>query len=168
MKTIETLDELLVKYLRSLYDAEILISKSLPKMRTKTNSKELKELLNLYIERIESKISKLDQIFMLLEENSVGVENKVIDGIMNSSKKLLNTIIRKDVRDAAIVSELQRINHLLITDYGTSCAFAKTLKLNQVAKLLQQIVEEEKQTDKLFSELAEKRINVKAKEVAIV
>lgn len=120
-----------------------------------------------YIERIESKISKLDKVFILLEENSIGEENKAIEEIINSSNQLLNTIVRKDVRDAAIVSELQRINHLLITDYGTACAFAKTLKLHQVAILVHQIGEEEKQTDKLLSELAEDKINVKAKEIAM-
>lgn len=165
MKTIETLNELLAENLRAIYDAEIVIFKVIPKIKDKVDSIELKRVLTKYTERINNKINRLDQVFIMLGENSIGVENRVVDKIINSTNKLLKHISKKDLRDAAIIAELQRINHILITDYGTACAFAKVLELEDVAKHLQNILEDEKKTDQQLSSLAKEKINIKATEL---
>lgn len=78
---------------------------------------------------------------------------------------LLRKIIQHDVRDAAIIGEMQQINHILIADYGTACAFAKTLALNDIADLLHETLEDEKQTDKELTAIANEKINEKAREL---
>lgn len=165
MKTIITLNELLIENLRALYDAEILIQSVLPKIIDEIDSPELKRILFRYYEKVGNKIDRLDKIFILLKQNSVGVENNVIDKIVDSSERLLKNILKKDVRDAAIIAELQRINHLLITDYGTACAFANVLELEKVAKHLHRILSDEKHTDQILSDLAKEKINSRAKEI---
>ena len=165
MKKIATLNELLIENLRALYDAEIMIQNVIPKMIDKASSSDLKAVLLKYNKKIERKIERLDQIFVSLKKNSIGNKNKVIDRIVDSSKILLKYITKEDVRDAAIIAELQRINHLFITDYGTACAFSKTLGMGTVAKHLHYILEDEKHTDEILSFLAKEKINSKAKDV---
>lgn len=164
MKTIDTLNELLLENLRAVYDAEIMTQHHIPEMVDKIDSNELKNILLKYNKKIESKINRLDKIFIMLNKNSSGTKNKVIDKIIDSSKHLLKSILKKDVRDAAIIAEFQRINNLFISDYETAFIFSKSLHLSTIEKHLQHILEDEKETDQKVSAWAEKKINAKAKE----
>ncbi|HEY4799913.1 MAG TPA: DUF892 family protein [Bacteroidia bacterium] len=167
MKPIESLNELLTENLRMLYDAEMSLQSIVFTMNDRAESGELGRMLTRYIERIKDKIARLDQIFVILREDLRGGENRVMSEISNRITTLLRKIIQHDVRDAAIIGEMQRINHILIADYGTACAFAKTLAMNDVAKLLHETLEDEKQTDNELTAIANEKINGKAREILI-
>jgi ferritin-like metal-binding protein YciE len=66
------------------------------------------------------------------------------------------------VRDAAIISAAQKIEHYEIASYGTLCAFAKVLGLEEVADLLEQTLEEEKEADSKLTDVAESSVNFEA------
>ena len=167
MKTIASLNELLTENLRMLYDAEMSLLETVFTMDDKTQSSDLGKILTKYIERIKDKISRLDQIFVILHEDIRGGKNRVVAEIADRIIFLLKKITHHDVRDAAIIGEMQRINHILIADYGTARAFAKTLDLNEIANLLHETLEDEKQTDNELTNLAGKNINERAKELYI-
>lgn len=59
------------------------------------------------------------------------------------------------VMDAAIIGAAQRVEHYEIAAYGTARAFAEILGENEHVSLLQQTLDEEKQTDQKLMELAQ-------------
>jgi hypothetical protein len=65
------------------------------------------------------------------------------------------------VMDAALIGAAQRVEHYEIAAYGTVKAFAETLGHSEHVSLLDETLEEEKQTDEKLTELA-KQINAQA------
>jgi ferritin-like metal-binding protein YciE len=63
--------------------------------------------------------------------------------------------------DAALIGAAQRVEHYEIAAYGTVCAFAKELGESDQAALLNETLDEEKETDEKLTELAE-QINTEA------
>ena len=66
--------------------------------------------------------------------------------------------------DAALIACEQGIEHYEIARYGTMVVWAKQLGMNEAAGLLQQSLDEEKEADRLLSEIAERSLNQKAAE----
>jgi ferritin-like metal-binding protein YciE len=66
-----------------------------------------------------------------------------------------------DVMDAALISAAQRVEHYEIAAYGTVRTYAELLGEDTAAQLLEQTLEEEKETDQKLTDMAGE-INVKA------
>jgi ferritin-like metal-binding protein YciE len=62
------------------------------------------------------------------------------------------------ILDLVIVSGMQRIEHYEIAAYGTDVALAEALGEKQVADLLSQTLEEEKQTDLKLTKVTEQHL----------
>jgi ferritin-like metal-binding protein YciE len=67
------------------------------------------------------------------------------------------------VMDAAIIGAAQRVEHYEIAAYGTARAFAELLGENEHVSLLEQTLQEEKETDEKLTQLSE-QINSEAAE----
>jgi hypothetical protein len=63
------------------------------------------------------------------------------------------------VLDAALIAGAQRVEHYETAAYGTLVAWAQAMGHMDVARLLQESLEEEKNADKTLSSLAEGGIN---------
>ena len=67
-------------------------------------------------------------------------------------------------RDAGIIMAAQKVEHYEIATYGTLAQLATTMGMDEVADILRQTLEEEKQTDETLTEIAESSINYEAGE----
>jgi ferritin-like metal-binding protein YciE len=65
-------------------------------------------------------------------------------------------------RDAALIIAAQKVEHYEIASYGSLVQLAKTIGLNEAVDLLQQTLDEEKETDVLLTELAVSSVNINA------
>jgi hypothetical protein len=68
-----------------------------------------------------------------------------------------------DVLDAALISAKQRVEHYEIAGYGCARTYAEALGRDDDAKLLQCTVDEEGETDKTLTDIAESVVNPDAK-----
>ena len=59
------------------------------------------------------------------------------------------------MRDAALIAAAQRVEHYEIAGYGTVRTYAESLGHKEVAALLQKTLNEEGETDKLLTQIAE-------------
>jgi hypothetical protein len=66
------------------------------------------------------------------------------------------------VLDAGLIASAQRVEHYEIGAYGSVVAWAKALGLNDVARMLDETLAEEKATDEKLNALAEGSINAEA------
>ncbi|HEY4800032.1 MAG TPA: DUF892 family protein [Bacteroidia bacterium] len=162
MKKISNLRDLLVEQLHSLYETETNLKKSIHRFIDYSDSIQLGRRLNRYAEKTKDKIARLEEIFSILNEDRAGHGNDSLDKAMENTKRTIKQIADRSVRDAAILAKMQRMNHLLICEYGTACAFARTLDQQEVARLLHESMFLEKETDNELSELAKEEINYKA------
>lgn len=159
---IENLHELFVTQLRDLYDGEQQMVDTLPKLIEKANSPELKNALREHLDVTRQQKSRLDQIFQTLGEKPSGETCKGMKGIIKEGDDLVSEAEDPDVRDASIIAAAQRVEHYEIAGYGTVMTYAKQLGQQNLASMLDQILQEEKEADLKLSEIASS-INIEAK-----
>ena len=160
---LQSLNDLLVKELQDLYDAENRIVEALPKMAEKASSPELRSGLNQHLEQTRGQIRRLDQIFdQLRDVDREDGKCKGIEGIIKEGEELLKKDAEPEVRDAGIIGSAQKVEHYEIASYGTVRTYAELLGRQDWARLLDQTADEEKETDQKLNQLAS-RINVEAK-----
>jgi len=161
-KDIKSMDDLFVHTLRDIYYAENQILQALPEMIEKANDGQLKQSLQAHLRETEGHVDRLEQVFQMHGVEAKGVDCPAIDGIIEESEDIAGDVSDKEVLDAAIVAAAQAVEHYEITRYGTLIAWAKELGRNDCASVLQKNLDEEKETDKKLTAIAESRLNLKA------
>lgn len=160
----ETLQELYVEQLKDIYDAENQLMKALPKMAKEATNDELKAAFEQHLEQTEEHIARLDRIFEELGEKSKGHKCKAMAGLVEEGKELMGEDADEDVMDAGLICAAQKIEHYEIATYGCLRTYAEMLGFDEQADLLQETLDEEKDTDENLTELAVSCINLEAEE----
>jgi ferritin-like metal-binding protein YciE len=157
----ESLRELYVNELKDLYNAETQLVKALPKMAKASSNTELRQGFEEHLRQTSEHVSRLEQIFEMLGEKPTGKKCKGMEGLVKEGSEIMQEDYEDALMDAAIIGAAQRVEHYEIAGYGTVRAFAELLGENEHVSLLEQTLEEEKQTDEKLSQLAE-QINAEA------
>jgi ferritin-like metal-binding protein YciE len=156
-----TLRELYVEELRDIYDAEKQLIKALPKMAEAASSEELRSGFEEHLEQTKGHAQRLEQIFSALGEKPTGKKCKGMQGLVSEGSEVIDEDFDDDVKDAALISAAQRVEHYEIAAYGTVRTYASILDEQDAVSLLEKTLEEEKETDQKLTELAE-NINTEA------
>ncbi len=160
---LSSLEDLFVDELKDLYSAETQLLKSIPKMAKAASSKELKAGFEKHLKQTEGHVDRLEQIFEELGASPKGKKCKAMEGLVEEGAEVIDEDAEPEVKDAALIAAAQRVEHYEIAGYGCVRTYAKILGNTEAAKLLQQTLDEEADTDKALTKLAE-GINVEAKE----
>jgi len=159
---IDTFEELFVHTLQDIYYAEHQILKALPDMVAKASDAELKKGFRMHLNQTKGQIKRLDRVFKMIKSIPQGTKCPAIDGLIEEANEIAGEIEDKVVLNAALIAAAQAVEHYEITRYGTLVAWAKLLGRNDVAKLLNMNLKEEKATDKKLGGIARRKINRKA------
>ena len=159
-----SLRQLYIDELKDLYSAENQLIKALPKMAKAASSDELREAFEEHLEQTKGQAQRLEQIFEQMDENPKGKKCVGMEGLVKEGQEMMGEDFEDAVMDAALIGAAQRVEHYEIAAYGTARAFAETLGENEHISLLEQTLEEEKQTDEKLNQIAE-QINTQAKEM---
>ena len=159
-----TLNDLFEETLKDVYFAENAILKALPKMAAKAKAKDLKAAFKDHTQQTEGQVERLDKIFKLIGKKAEGKECPALKGLVEETEELMGEAKNADVLDAGLIGCAQAVEHYEIARYGTLCAWAEQLKLEDAVGLLEQTLEEEEETDEKLSELALSGINQSADE----
>ena len=149
--------------LKDIYWAEKHLVKTLPKMAKATSTDELKQAIETHLEQTKGHVQKLEEVFQLLDEKPVA---KKCDGMEGLTKEGDHAIEETEdgsiTRDAALIVSAQKVEHYEIASYGSLAQLARTMNHTEVAEILGQILDEEKDADEILTGLAESGINVAA------
>lgn len=156
------LRKLFVDSLKDIYWAEKALTKALPKMRKNATTLSLVDAIEEHTTVTEEQVKKLESIFELLNEKAVAKKCEAMDGLIKEGQEIMESTEAGPVRDAGIIAASQKIEHYEIATYGTLCAFAMTLGEEDVAGILEEILNEEKQADAVLSDAAYNDINFEA------
>src|ERR1700689_2344455 len=156
------LKELYLDELKDLYDAENQLVKALPKMAKAATSEDLRSGFEEHLEQTKGHVKRLEQIFTQMGEKPTGKKCKGMEGLVEEGKEMIEEEeLEGEALDAGLISSAQRVEHYEIAAYGCVRTYAKLLGETDAAELLEQTLNEEKETDKKLTKLAEK-INVEA------
>lgn len=158
----EALEKLLKDELQDIYDAEQQLLKAIPKLIEAANSAELQQALKEHLSVTQNQVTRLEQVFSELGEKAQRKPCKGMAGIIAEGQEMLAEDLEEATMDAAIISAAQKVEHYEIASYGTVRTLAQTIGNNEVADLLDETLEEEKDADRLLTEIAEGSINVEA------
>lgn len=159
---LQTLEDLFLEDLKDLYNAENQILKALPRMAKKASAPELRRAFEVHLKQTEAQVQRLERVFSTLDEKAKGKTCKGMQGLIEEGKEKMSEDIEDDVLDAALIAAAQKVEHYEIAAYGTLRTYAEMLGNQPAAKLLQQTLDEEGQTDKKLTQLAEQLVNVEA------
>ena len=159
---LNTLDDLLHHELKDLYSAENQLVKALPKMAKAATNSELQSGFEEHLEQTKEHVQRLEQIAEQLGKGLSGHKCKAMESLIEEGADLMKEDADNDVLDAGLIGAAQRVEHYEIAAYGTARALATQLGHSEIAELLGQTLEEEKQTDAKLTELAESSINAEA------
>jgi ferritin-like metal-binding protein YciE len=157
------LKELYIDELKDLYNAENQLVKALPKMARAAWSDELRRGFEEHLEQTKGHVKRLEKLFQALGESPKGKKCKGMEGLIEEGSEVMEEGYEGGVMDAALIGAAQRVEHYEIAGYGTVRSMAETLGESNHVSLLEQTLEEEKETDEKLSALAA-QINTAANE----
>jgi ferritin-like metal-binding protein YciE len=157
----QALKELYIDELKDIYNAENQLVKALPKMAKAANSEELRTGFEEHLDQTRGHVQRLEQIFKELGEKPSGKKCKGMEGLVAEGQEMMGEDFEDDVMDAALISVAQRVEHYEIAAYGTVRTYAELLGEDTAVQLLEQTLEEEKETDQKLTDMASE-INVRA------
>jgi ferritin-like metal-binding protein YciE len=156
---LEHLMDLYVDELKDVYNAEKQLLRALPKMAKKAEHPELRQAFENHTAMTEEQVRRIETIFDDLKLPKRGKKCKGMEGLLAEGEEMMEEAADPDVMDAAMISAAQRVEHYEIAAYGTLRTYARQLGLAEHAKLLQKTLDEEGETDKLLTRIAESRVN---------
>jgi ferritin-like metal-binding protein YciE len=159
---VKTMRDLLVEELREIYDAEKRAVKAYPRLARAASSDRLKQAIEDHLEETQAQIKRIEQVFAEMDLSARGKTCEAVKGFIADTEERLRTDMPAELRDVALITEAQKIEHFEIAAYGSVHTFAQALGLESVATLLKQTLDEEKATDKKLNDIAIKDVNKKA------
>ena len=155
-----TLRETFLEELGVIYDAEKQLLKALPKMTQAAGHDDLRHSFEEHLEQTEGQIERLEQVFEIIAEEPPARSCKAMESLIKEADQL----IKEHRGDAALIGAAQKAGHYEIASYGSLQSWARLLNEDEAAELLEESLDEERDTDERLTETAENVINVEENE----
>ncbi len=160
---LNSLQDLFMDGLKDVYSAERQLIQALPKMAKASSDPQLQHAFQEHLEQTQHQKDRLDQIFQMLGATAGRKKCVGMEGIISEGQELISMGGDPAVMDAGIIASAQKVEHYEMSAYGTLRTFAQMLGNKEAAGLLQQTLDEEGETDKKLTMLAEHGANQEAK-----
>ena len=158
----KTLQELFHDTLKDIYFAEKKILTVLPKMEKAAHRSELKRAFAKHRTQTQGQVDRLERVFATIDKKPQGKTCDAIVGITDEGAEIMKDYKGSPALDAGLLAAAQAVEHYEISRYGTLKAWARELGLNDAAQLLDETLVEEKETDALLTDIAERAVNQEA------
>jgi len=151
--------------LKDIYWAEKHLAKALPKLQKAATSEELAQAFEKHTQETEMHIQTIEKVFELLDEKARAKKCDAMEGLLEEANSIISDTDKGTaVRDAGLILAAQKVEHYEIATYGTLRTFAEKMGHQEVTSLLQQTLDNEKETDVALTEIAVNYINEEASE----
>jgi ferritin-like metal-binding protein YciE len=162
MASLESLEQLMQEELKDIYDAEKQLTKALPKLAKKASSPELRDAIEEHLAQTEQQVERLEQVFDELGMPARGKRCEGMKHLIAEGNDMIGEADDEATRDAVIIASAQKVEHYEIASYGTLRTWASLLGKQDVASLLEESLEEEKEADQKLTQIAESMVNPQA------
>lgn len=159
------LEKFLLDSMKDIYWAEKALTKALPKMQKAATTDELKSAIEEHIAQTQEHVARLEEAFEMLGKKAQAKKCEAMEGLIKEGETILEETEKGTMtRDVAIIASAQKIEHYEIATYGTLVTLANTMGATDLAELLVETLEEEKETDSNLTAIAEGGINWSAEQ----
>lgn len=157
------LEKFFIDQLKDIYYAEKALLKAMPKMQKNATSQELVNAFTTHLEQTKGQVSRLEEVFGMMGLSPSAKKCEAMVGLIEEGESIMEeTEDDTWTRDVALIVAAQKIEHYEISSYGSLKQLANTMGMTDVAKLLDETLKEEKETDMLLTNIAETGINEEA------
>jgi ferritin-like metal-binding protein YciE len=160
----QSIRELLIDEMKDLYDAEKQLVKALPKVVKASSNAELSAAFENHLEQTRGHVQRLERAFELLGEKPKSKPCAAMHGLIEEAGEEMKQERPEPLADSAIICAAQKVEHYEIAGYGTVCAWARALGLDEVAALLDETLEEEKAANDKLTDVAADILEGEAKD----
>jgi ferritin-like metal-binding protein YciE len=157
--TLNNLEDLFWDQMKDIYDAEQRITEALPKMADAATDPTLKSAFREHLEQTRHHVERLEQIFQGGGRSADRETCEGIKGLIKEGEHIIHVKGDDDTRDAGLIAAAQRVEHYEMAVYGSIRTFARRLGRNEFVDLLQRTLDEEGETDKKLTMIAERMVN---------
>jgi ferritin-like metal-binding protein YciE len=131
-------------------------------MSKSASNEGLRKGFETHREQTQGHVDRLEQVFEMLGKRPQGKTCEAIVGIVEEAREMMDEFSGSPALDAALISSAQAVEHYEIARYGTLKRWAEQLGKDDAAELLEETLDEEKETDQLLTRLAEQNVNEQA------
>jgi ferritin-like metal-binding protein YciE len=131
-------------------------------MAKAAKSGEVRAALQEHLEVTRQQVKRLEKIFEQMNQQPGEKMCAGMQGLIEEGQELIEEGEPGAVLDAGLIAAAQKVEHYEIASYGTARTHAQQLGHEEIADLLQETLEEEKETDEKLTQLAESTINQEA------
>jgi ferritin-like metal-binding protein YciE len=163
---VKSVQDLLLNELRDIYDAEKQLVRALPKMAKASSSEQLRQAFEEHLEQTKHQVERLEQAFARLDMAARGKRCAAMRGLVEEANDTMEEIKTPEVLDAALIAGAQKVEHYEIAAYGSVRALAEACGHREVAQLMDETLEEEKEADQKLNQIALSEVNRAALEAA--
>ena len=161
---INSMEELMTQKLQMIYDAENQALQAYPQMVSVVSEPKLQRAFQTHMQQTREQVQQLEQLFQQMGVQPSSKPCIAMQGLIEEGQQIVREGGAPEVLDAAILAAAQAIEHHEIAAYGTARTMAQQLGMGDAAQVLERILDQEKQTDELLSQIAEQRVNQRATE----
>lgn len=155
----EDFKELLGELLQDTYSAETQLLEALPEMAEAASTPALRKAFETHLQVTQRQVERLEKVAGMIGCEVEGEECEAMEGLIAEAEEIIDEHEEGPVRDAALISAAQKVEHYEIAAYGTLASMAKACGMSEAAALLGQTLAEEKDADEQLTTLAEKEVN---------
>lgn len=156
------LEDLFWAEIADLYDAEKRLVDALPKMAEAAHNSELKTAFKNHLSETKEQVKRLEQVFKLGNKSPERETCPAMKGLIQEGDDMIKAKGDPDVKDAALITAAQRVEHYEMAGYGSARTLARHLGYDEAAELLQTTLDEEGSADKKLTQVAEGLVNQRA------
>ena len=166
MSAPKNLSDLYVEELKDLVSANDQMKKIVKQMAKKIEDEDLSRMLDDAVGGIEQHTQTLGA--MLADNNRADKSKehcKGMEGLVNEARAhVIDEDVSDEVRAVAAIAQYQRMSHYGIAGFGTAKAYSDALGRDDDTAKLDEIVDDIYGADDFASELAERSVNLAAKQ----
>jgi ferritin-like metal-binding protein YciE len=163
---VNSVQDLLQQELRDIYDAEKQLVRALPKLAKASSSEQLRQAFQEHLDQTKHQVERLEQAFDQLDMAARGKRCEAMRGLVEEANDTMEEIKTPEVLDAALIAGAQKVEHYEMAAYGSVRALAEACGHREVAKLMDETLEEEKEADQKLNQIALSEVNPAALEAS--
>jgi ferritin-like metal-binding protein YciE len=156
----DSIEKLFTEQLKLIYYVEKNLLKTLQKVIKKSLGEVMQNSLIEHKQATEEHSIRIEKVFNLLNKKSQTRKSEAFLGLQEEMEEMIDLTPENCIaRDMAIITMIQKMEHYEIATYSGIVSMAKIFGFKQVASILQDTLDEEKDTDQQLNYLAELNFN---------
>lgn len=160
-ENIEDLRTLYIDNLKKALDMEQEITDALPKMIEQSSDPQLATAFRDHLQQTQGHVAKVEGLLRDASGDADTMTCKAIRGLATEAEDSIKDASDASIRDVTLIAAAQQVEHHEIAVYGTLRTWANLLGLSNDAQVLQSILDEEKEADKLLTAISDS-VNMQA------